>query len=234
MVLLLLFLYNLVHKCLLFDGITIQLKMMDYLKFITLGIVFLVGIAQSKTVPGQPVSPALKQYINNEVKRIEKMFTDKVDEIMETTRNENARLKRENNFLIKNMCKERRKSYKQISDLKNELKDTGKRFIREMKAFKDLTVTGLLEKTREIHALKDKIRFVKLASELPSGQVKRIYRVGDNSDQEKSDNSEITLRDLGSPSNLVRVAQKDESGGSWNTEPSFNGPCDTCNDKYSM
>ena len=207
---------------------------MDCLKFISLGIVFLVGIAQSKTVPGQPVSPALKQYINNEVKRIEKMFTDKVDEIMETTRNENARLKRENNFLIKNLYKERRKSYKQISDLKNELKDTEKRFIHEMKAFKDLTVTELLEKTREIDALKDEIKCVKLASELTSGQVKRIYREGDNSDQEKSVNSEITFRDLGSPNNLVRVAPKDENDGSWNTEPSVNGPCDTCKYKYSM
>ena len=230
----LLFLYELVHQCLSFDGIISKLNEMECLKILAVGIFFVLRISHSQPVSEEAVPPVLKEYINNEMRRIEKVFTNKVEKLVEMTRNENMRLSRENNLLIMKLYKERRNNFKQICELKNELKDAEKHFMHEMKGFKDLTVTELLEKTREIDALKDEIRLVKLASELSSGQVKRIYNKGDNSDQEKSEKSETTFRRLGNMNNLGRGALKDENGGSWNIGPSFNGPCDTCNDKHSM
>ena len=197
---------------------------MECFKILAVGIFFVVRMSYSQTIPEEPVTPVLKEYINNEMRRIEKVFTKKVEELVEITRNENVLLKRENNILITKLYKERRNNFKQISELKDEMKVTEKHYMRKMKALKDLTITELLEKTREIDALKDEIRVIKLANELTNGHVKQLYNIGDNSDQGKSDNSKPTFRGLGNTNNLGRGTLKDEHGD----------PCDTCKDIHSM
>ena len=200
---------------------------MEHLQVLTVGVFFfLLRISQSHTVYEHPVTSELHEYINNEVSKIEKVYTDKLKELRETIRNENVHLKRENNLLIMKLYQERRKSFKQISVLRNEQKDAEKRFMREMKAFQGQTVIELQEKNREIDALKDDIRTIKCALELTSGPSNQNDNEEGNSDLQKAKNSGKELSSLGKTDILERGELK-ENCSNGNIGPGVKGhiPC---------
>ena len=206
---------------------------MSCLKILTVGIFFAaVRTSDSQTVAEEIVPPLVQKYIDNEMKRIEHVFSEKVKEIKETFKEENVKLKLENNLLIAKLNKERRKTSKQIRELKNEQKEIQKRFTREMKE-KDLTLTELRKKTREIDVLKNDINALQLGTK----STNRTHVYGDHFDTDKSKLSENAFKPLVTDTDTDFVegeASKDENEINWNKELPVDELCDRCKGKQSM
>ena len=133
---------------LLFDS-TSELNKMEYFEVLVVWVFFFL----IRTSHGNPIVPELQHYVSGELRKLEEAYDNKLKELREEIRNENVLLKRENSLLKVKLFKERQRSFREFSGLRNESKVAEKRFVEELRTYKDQVLNMLQEKNRKKYIL---------------------------------------------------------------------------------